>query len=37
MIAGNNTAAKPPKMAESRQKLTSCPLLLTFDGLFARK
>jgi len=35
MIAGNNTAAEPLKMAESRQRLTSCPLLLTFDGVLA--
>ena len=37
MIAGNIAAGQPLKMAESRQRLTLCPLLLTFGGVLARK
>ncbi|MEH2515191.1 hypothetical protein V1279_000764 [Bradyrhizobium sp. AZCC 1610] len=37
MIAGNIAAPRPLKMAESRQRLSLYPLLLTFGGKLARK
>jgi hypothetical protein len=37
MITGNIAAGLPLKMAKSRQRLTLCPILLTFGGVLARK
>jgi hypothetical protein len=37
MITGNIAAGRPLKMAESRQRLMLCPLLLTFGAVLARK
>jgi hypothetical protein len=37
MITGNNAAGDQLKMAKSRQRLTLCPLLLTFGGILAQK
>jgi hypothetical protein len=36
-MAGNIAAGAASKAAKSGQWLTLCPLLLTFDGVLARK
>jgi hypothetical protein len=34
-MTGNIAAVRALKMAESGQRLTLCPVLLTFEGVFA--